>query len=531
MKQKNITFRSTRNKKLIVPFWQSIIQGMAEDGGLLVPNDLPKLPSDFFKHKKNLSRLTVSDVSFLMHRFFIPESDISDSELKKIMRVAHNFEIPLESLDDTTHILRIDRGPTASFKDVAARSLAQLIEKYCEVTKTPINILVATSGDTGVAIADAFGNSKYVSVTVLYPTDGVSEIQEKQMLEVHQKYSNEQVIPIKGNFDNCQDVAKILQSARYLDSDKKISEFIKEAEIKLKNKIDKKEVQNISTLIKKLNLSSANSINIWRLTPQMTQYVVSYIELVRKNSIKPGEEIVISIPTGNVGHLMAGIYAKELGLPIKKFIVGTNANNILANIIGSGLVKHRRFVNTSSPSMDILDPSNLERLLSYAREKTNQKNEIDFAEMKYDIKKLTEESRGIELSKYGVSEKSLELIQKLIWAEDVETDEEIYAMMQYISKTYHVILEPHGTTGLIATIRARSKNIISPKDHVVIFETAHPDKFPTALKNAGTIKLKRFNHAVLERLKKIPLKKFNKPKSVDPKNLLEITKKISKLAK
>jgi len=503
-------FTSTRDKKLSIPFWQSVVQGMAPDGGLLIPRAIPHLPKSFFTDAKTLTKLSTSDISATLHRLFIPRNAISDTELINAMKKAHNFPIPLESLDAKTSVLRIDRGPTASFKDVAARSLAALIEKYCETHQKPINIIVATSGDTGVAIADAFGGSKWVSVTVLYPTGGVSEVQEKQMLEVHHNYANEQVIPIRGNFDTCQDIAKALQAARGSS----------------KNTTATHELRSI---VSSLNLSSANSINIWRLIPQMTQYVTAYAQLVKSKRIRAGEQIVFAVPTGNVGHLMAGMYARALGLPIKKFIIGTNANNILANIIGSGVVKHREFVNTSSPSMDILDPSNLERLLSLAAHIVKQKTAIDFVAMKKDIKQLEKSMCGVPLTQYGVSPKALALLQDLIWAEDIETDEEVYAMMGHAANCYNTVLEPHGTTGLIATIRARAKHGIDADNQVIIFETAHPDKFPDALENAHLQKTPHYKHPTLTRLSRRTLSSFKKPAPMNA-DLVAIAKKITTIA-
>ena len=250
-----------------------------------------------------------------------------------MIRKAHNFDLPLESLDKQTFVLRIDTGPTASFKDIAARSLAALLEEYCSKFKRVINIIVATSGDTGVAIADAFGGSKRVTVSILYPSGGVSEIQEKQMLQVDEQYKNIQSIPVSGNFDICQDIAKILQGARELvqANPTKIANFKCEIQNKLGKKLSSAEVEKIVDIVSTLNLSSANSINIWRLIPQMTQYFVAYKKLVEKKVIKPGQDIIFAVPSGNVGHLMAGLYARSAGLPVKGFVIGTNSNNVLAN--------------------------------------------------------------------------------------------------------------------------------------------------------------------------------------------------------
>ena len=527
---KSVGFASTRNKKLRINFWQSIAQGVAPDGGLLVPTTLPKIPTSLLSNQNFWKNSSISDISSLLHRLFIPRGEISDTDLAKMMSRAHNFDLPLEKLDDQTFILRIDTGPTASFKDVAARSLAALLDEYCKKFNTVINIVVATSGDTGVAIADAFGGSKKVTVTILYPSGGVSEIQEKQMIQVDKQYNNIQAIPILGNFDVCQDIAKLLQGAREItvNEDKKIKSFIEETQSKLGKKISRSDTEEIIKIVAGLHLSSANSINIWRLIPQMTQYFVAYSKLINSKKIKVVEEIIFAVPSGNVGHLMAGLYAKAVGLPVKKFVIGTNANNILANVIGSGTIKHHSFSKTSSPSMDILDPSNLERLLYLASTQSKKSSTIDFIQMKQDIKKNSALDSIIPLERYGVTKEMLKYLQNIIWAEDIETDEEIYAMMERVGSHNKLTMEPHGVTALIATIRARAKKAILPSDVVVIMETAHPDKFPTSLSEANVRVPSSHKHASLSKLYKTSIAKMGKrsPSQVD---LLLIAKKIKAL--
>ena len=526
----NIGFTSTRDKKLKIDFWQSIAQGVAPDGGLLVPTQLPKISRKLISDKKFWEKSRMSDLSTLLHRLFIPKSEISDFALQKMMHKAHNFDLPLESLDKQTFILRIDTGPTASFKDIAARSLAALLEEYCNKFKRVINIIVATSGDTGVAIADAFGGSSRVTVSILYPSGGVSEIQEKQMLQVDEQYENIQAIPISGNFDVCQDVSKILQGARELvhADNKNITNFKCEIQNKLGKKLSSALVEKIVKIVSTLNLSSANSINIWRLIPQMTQYFVAYKKLVEKKVIKAGDYIIFAVPSGNVGHLMAGLYARSVGLPVKGFVIGTNSNNVLANIIGSGTIKHHIFTKTSSPSMDILDPSNLERLLYMAAQNVGNHATIDFSTMKQDIKNNYAHDGVVSLSRYGVTQDMLRYLQNLIWAEDIETDEEIFAMMERVGRKYRLTMEPHGTTALVATIRARSKKAVKPEDVVVVMETAHPDKFPESLKEAHVEVAKNRKHKTLERLNKFSISKMGK--KTMPVDLLKIAQKIQKIA-
>lgn len=526
---KNIEFVSTRNGENKMSFWESLVKGLANDGGLLVPTSFPKIPDNLLNDRKWWAKSMPADFAYNALRLFVPVSEISDKDLKTDIDHALNFGMPLEKHSGNDFVLRIDRGPTASFKDVAARTLGKLMDRYAKIHDKKINILVATSGDTGVAIADAFGGSENITVTVLYPASGVSSIQEKQMVEVHHKYKNEQVIPIKGNFDNCQDIAKLLQVAREVSrgdiSTKKT--FAKDTSVKLKIDISEKEVDNILDIVSTLSLSSANSINIWRLIPQMTQYFTAYGALVAGGKIKVGEKVVFSVPTGNVGHLMAGIYARELGLPIEKFIVSTNTNNIIANIIGEGVVRLRSFTNSSAPSMDILDPSNLERLLHFAALKTGEVGGVDYNAIKNDIKNIAS-LKSIPLSKYGVTEKMLTYLREFIWVEDVETDEEIYAMMRHVYAKEKKVLEPHGVTGYIATVRARAKGVIGEKQKVVIFETAHPDKFPNSLHFSGLEKSTREKHKVLSRLSKLDLKQMGVPKS-EKIGLLSVAKLIEKL--
>lgn len=522
-----VLFVSTRNLKLKVPFWQSLIQGMADDGGLLIPENIPQLSRDLLSDKKFWSNLSLSDISSILLRFFIPADEVSDEELVEMLKEAHNFEIPMEQIGNVW-IARLDQGPTASFKDIAARALAKLVDLYCQKYGEKINIIVATSGDTGVAVADAFGGSPNVNVTVIYPSGGVSEIQEKQMLTVHHSYANEQVIPIKGNFDVCQDVAKLIQQARNI-APSAIKRLEEDIEFKLGKKMPAEKILALTNNVGKINISSANSINIWRLLPQMTQFFASYASLIKRGKIRPGQKIVFSVPTGNVGHLMAGIYAREMGLPIKIFIAGTNANNVLANVIGAGSLKHRGFVKTSSPSMDILDPSNLERLLAYVAGKSGMNKKIDLEQMKKEIKHISGNDE-FDLKKYGVNDDMLRRLQEMIWVEDVETDEEVYAMIRHISETNNCVLEPHGVTAFIATLRAKAKNVIAGDDVVVIFETAHPDKFPEALDASGIKKSKVSEHRVLKNIKKKNFGDLKKPKTMAP-DILSIVEKMITLSK
>ena len=518
-------------------FWESVVTGVDEKGGLLMPEKQFRFPENFLE---KLPYLEINEISAYVLRNFIPREDIEDKRLCEMMQIAHDFDLPLEILDDSTFVLRLDQGPTASFKDIAARALAQLMEAHCEKYQKQLNLIVATSGDTGVAIADAFGDSKWVTVTVMYPTDGVSPPQEKQMLDAAAKYDNVQMLPMKGNFDNSQDISKILQMIKNLDkldqsemgmlqndtvdfNENGIQEIIGEIKVKLQDAVeelgiivDEQYVLSIAKVLKDIDLGSANSISWWRLAPQIVQYAAGIGKAQKEGMLEEGESVVYAVPSGNVGHLTAGLIGQEAGLPIKKFIVGTNSNNVLKGLINEGVIRHPGFQGTASPSMDIGDPNNFERILCFAAKEVGFEGEIDYKRIKNDITRfdnkikklrkgidnLKENKRAeegveilrqelndalndcIDLRYYGVNSEMLTFLQDMIVVEDVVSDEETYAMMTRTAQKTGVVMEPHGITAKIATDRARAKKIVGENDKVIILETAHPDKFPEALKEA-----------------------------------------------
>lgn len=580
--QINTQFRSTRGETFIADFWESVLIGKDKEGGLLMPTSFPEFSEDFLSNLKDLS---VPQISAYVARHFVPREEITDERFMGMMEIAHNFDLPLEVLNENTFILRIDRGPTASFKDVAARELAQLMEAHCEKFGTKLNLVVATSGDTGVAIMNAFGGSKHITVTVMYPTDGVSPPQEKQMLDTKNTFQNTQVLPIEGNFDNCQDISILLQAIRNLDNftgdyDKLTSakkNIIEQTRLKLGQTLTEENVDELCGILKDVPLGSANSQNIWRLIPQMTQYLVGIGKARKSGYIDVLDDVVYAVPSGNVGHLTAGILARESGAPIKKFIVGTNANNILAGLINRGEIQHPGFQNTSSPSMDIGDPNNFERILDYAATKIGFGGKIDYKRMKDDITKLDhkitdlrKEIKNIEkevssfrkiglkadelfeidlkrdelaktlrqrikLEEYGIIPEILEFLQGFIHVEDVVSDEDVYAGMLRVVKKEWKVMEPHGVTAKIATDRARQKGIIGDNDKVIILETAHPDKFPEARNQADVLNLeiprntRYLKHPELSRLEKLEIIDLNKPENV-AKDVLAVAIKVRDLA-
>ena len=552
------TFVSTRGAP-DRDFWDSVITGVDEKGGLLMPENQLQFSDDFLKTLPNLS---VDEISSNVLRHFIPRDCIEDNRLVEMMQIAHDFDLPLETLNNNTFVLRLDQGPTASFKDVAARALAQLMEAHCEKYDKQLNLVVATSGDTGVAIADAFGGSKRVTVTVLYPADGVSPPQEKQMLDTNNKYENVQVLPMEGNFDNCQDISKTLQMVKNLEKfdelerGEEVLKIIDNIQLKFKNSIDELSlvidegyISEIRKVLRDIDLGSANSISWWRLAPQIVQYAVGIGKALASRYIEEGESVIYGVPSGNVGHLTAGLVAMDGGLPIKKFVVGTNANNVLKGLINEGVIRHPGFQPTSSPSMDIGDPNNYERILFFAEKKMKEKSKlqqqkfnedantaggglmmlpvhakrhIEYARMKNDITRLDNEvqslrknietmekkncsietidekrrklqvllNKTLHLRDYGVDQEMIDYLQEIITVEDVATDEETYAAMSLTAQKTGLVMEPHGITAKIATDRVRAKGLIGEKDKVIILETAHPDKFPEALEAAGLSKEK-----------------------------------------
>ena len=539
-----LDFQNTRDPEDKADAWEALIAGQAKGGGLYVPDskDLQSFDADFFGERSDFYDLSMSEISALLLRQFIPSEGaggVSNKDLQAMMDVAHNFELPLEFLNEKTAVAWLSESRTASFKDFAARAIAQLMERHCERTQTPKNIVVATSGDTGVAIADAFGDSEWITVTVLYPDGKVSPVQEAQMIDAAKKYPNVQCLPVDGDFDKAQAFSKSMQFMRDLDPTDKnaISELKKSMQQQLNISLAEDVITDLSEQLQTLELASANSINIWRLLPQMTQYFVSYAKVVKEGKIKPGEEVVFVVPTGNVGHLMAGMYAKQLGLPVKKFVIGTNDNDIVTCAIRDSELNHHNLTRndkdenealaTSSPSMDIADPSNLERLLSLVRDLSDPEAQLDLELLKTDTKSFVPGQDGIPLSKYGVTEKMRQYMDEIFYAAHA-SDEEVQIR---IAAVFHhsknrTLLDPHGAAGFYALGLAQDANEVDrDEDFVILLETAHPDKFPEAIAASG-IPVPEMTHPVL--------KELDTDNPENPENVLDsvaaVVAKVKKIA-
>ena len=332
-------YHSTRDKSISVSSAEAIKTGLSAEGGLFVPESFPSVSLDEIK---NLASKSYNERAYFVLSKFL--SDFTEEELKKCIDSAYTKEkfetesiAPVYKLNDTTYFLELWHGPTCAFKDMALQILPHLLTTSMKKTNEDkeIVILVATSGDTGKAALEGFKDVAGTRIIVFYPDNGVSEIQKLQM--VTQEGNNVSVAAVKGNFDDAQSgVKKIFTDVDY------------------KNLLDRNQFK----------LSSANSINWGRLVPQIVYYFSTYCDLLEQKRIALGDEINVVVPTGNFGNILAAYYAKNMGLPIKKLICASNSNNVLTDFLKTGEYdKNRKFFTTTSPSMDILISSNLERLL------------------------------------------------------------------------------------------------------------------------------------------------------------------------
>lgn len=423
-------FESTRNQQMKLEPSQAILQGLSEDGGLFVLRD-------FGSKKIDLSQIVDASYQELAQSilsFFL--DDFSEDEIREAVRCAYTDQFETEEVTPLvkigeTHVLELFHGPTSAFKDVGLTLLPQLmsfsIQKQAPGKK--VLILTATSGDTGKAALEGFKDVENVEIMVFYPKGGVSAIQEQQMKT--QMGNNVSVCAVEGNFDQAQSEIKRL----FLEGD-------------FRKQLAEKNIQ----------LSSANSINIGRLIPQIVYYFSAYAQMVRSGAVKLGEAIDFVVPTGNFGNILAGYYAKKLGLPVGKLICAANENNVLHEFISTGLYnRERAFLQTNSPSMDILISSNLERLL-YDMSGQNNKQ----------VSQWMEELR--DTGRYRLPESLKEDIQQRFssgYATQQETEEiinEVYQQEGYL-------LDPH-------TAVAYKVWKEQPKERpAVILATASPYKF------------------------------------------------------
>ena len=331
-----LLYRSTRNHETAVTASQAILQGLAGDGGLFVPDQIPALDVSLEK----LAGMTYQETAYEVMKLFL--TDFTEEELKRCIACAYDGKFdtpqiaPLRKADEAWY-LELFHGATIAFKDMALSILPYLMTTAAKKNqvKNEIVILTATSGDTGKAALAGFADVPGTRIIVFYPKNGVSPIQEKQM--VTQKGTNTYVVGITGNFDDAQSGVKKIFGDETLRREMNAAGY---------------------------QFSSANSINIGRLVPQIVYYVYAYAKLLAGGEIEPGEKINVTVPTGNFGNILAAFYAKNMGLPIGKLICASNENKVLFDFFRTGVYdRNREFILTNSPSMDILISSNLERLI------------------------------------------------------------------------------------------------------------------------------------------------------------------------
>ena len=438
-----MNYKSTRDKGIGITSAQAITQGLSAEGGLFVPEALPKITeSDIL----SLCKKSYAERAFDIFKLFL--TDFTDEEIRDCLTKAYGDNFDTENIADISHlltgtyILELWHGPTCAFKDMALQILPHLLTVSAKKTvpDKKIAILVATSGDTGKAALEGFKNVEGTTISVFYPEEGVSDMQKRQMAT--QEGDNVFVCAVKGNFDDCQNGVKAIFTDK---------EMARELE------------QN------GIMLSSANSINWGRLCPQIVYYISAYAELVKNEEIKYGEKINIVVPTGNFGNILAAYYAKEMGLPVNKLICASNANNVLTDFINTGVYdKNREFYTTVSPSMDILISSNLERLLYHLSGENTELINKWFGLLK-------------EQGKYEVSSDVKEKISQLFYAGCCNDDETKQAIKDCFD-SYSYLIDTH--TAVAYKVYNDYKRETGDETKTVIASTANPYKFGAAVYGA-----------------------------------------------
>ncbi len=428
---------------------EAIVRGMAEGGGLYVPEVFPSVTAEELEAMLPMSY--PERAAFILGKYF---DEYPRGELLQALETAYGkFEgddpVPLVKIEDGLFVLELFHGPTCAFKDIALSVLPYLLRKGCDMLgiQSEILILTATSGDTGKAALEGFAGEKGVKVAVFYPDEGVSKMQKLQM--VTQEGENVDVVAVKGNFDDCQmAVKKIFRS--------------QECNEKLKEK--------------GVLLSSANSINIGRLVPQIAYYFSAYCDLVTSEQIKPGDRVDFAVPTGNFGNILAAYYAEKMGLPVGTLVCASNRNNVLTDFFKKGTYdKKRPLFRTMSPSMDILVSSNLERLLF----------ELSGRDVALTVERM--KSLG-SAGRYTVRAEELKKMQESFFAGFANEEETVECTYEFFEE-FSYPLDPH--TGVAMHVartycRKRAEDVNAEQRPMVVVSTASPYKFPQAVYYALT---------------------------------------------
>ena len=412
---------STRSDNKKFSFSEVFLKGLADDGGLFIPLSIKKFDESKMNSLKKLSYIDLAtEIIYLYTGDFLSKKELNEIVKKSYSNFREKDVVKIVELNQLK-ILELFHGPTLAFKDIAMQLIGNMYEHFLKSNNKTINIVVATSGDTGAAAIDAIKGKSNLNIFVLHPNNRISSVQRKIMTTVEEK--NVFNIAIDGNFDDCQNIVK------QMFSDLEFS--------------------------KSINMSGVNSINWARIIAQAVYYFYSYFKLGK-------ETISFSVPTGNFGDVFAGYLAKKMGLPIDKLIVATNENDILHRAISKGDYVSREVKETSSPSMDIQLASNFERLIYYVNNS--------------DSEKTAEIMKKVKQNSYQIEKNNLDIIQKDFLSESCNEQE----TLEIIKKNYeenNIVLDPHTAIGVGAAKK------LSLNDCVVL-STAHPCKFPDATNSA-----------------------------------------------
>ena len=395
-------YYSTNGSKSKVSLQTAVVKGLASDRGLFMPEHLPLLPKAFFN---NIGQMSLQEISYVTANVLFGD-DIESDTLKDIVYDTLNFDIPLKYVEENRYSLELFHGPTLAFKDVGARFMARILGHFNRQSNNKgqmVNVLVATSGDTGSAVANGFLGVPGVRVFVLYPQGKVSRIQEAQFTTLGQNIT---ALEVNGTFDDCQALVK----NAFMDEE----------------------------LNAHMMLTSANSINVARFLPQMFYYFYAYAQLVKRG--QDVSNVVVSVPSGNFGNITAGLIAKRMGLPIKRFIAANNRNDIFYQYLKTGVYSPKASIATIANAMDVGDPSNFARVL--------------------DLYKHSHEAICKDIS--GCT----------------YTDEQISETMDSTYKRTGYLLDPHGAVAYRSLIEG-----LEPNETGIFLETAHPAKFKSTVES------------------------------------------------
>jgi threonine synthase len=393
-------YYSTNSRNAYTTFEDAVLKGLAEDGGLFFPQYIPEVGRGVIKR---INEYSFHELAHIIAEKYV-EDEIPEEDLRNIIESAINFPAPLVPLNEKLNILELFHGPTLAFKDFGARFMAHTMSYFVNRQNEKLNILVATSGDTGSAVASGFFDTEGIDVHILYPSNKVSELQEKQLTTYG---GNITALEVEGTFDDCQKLVK----DSFVDPDLK----------------------------KKIKLSSANSINIARLIPQVFYYFEAFKQIEEKK-----RKVIYSVPSGNLGNITAGLIGKKMGLPISTFVGATNINRSFTDYINTGVFNSTEAVKTLSNAMDVGNPSNLKRI-----------------EELYNFK--------------------LESIQEDIYSYSFDDEQTIKGMKElFLSSEY--IIDPHGSVGYLALKKYVNDKHISDYTGIVL-ETAHYSKFMEIVEN------------------------------------------------